>query len=107
MLFNLSKLIINYFIHVYLFMISKCLLFFHISFYSVFVDNMPVILSSFSFVRNGRDLIKYNKNNDLNIFNGLKVVAMILVLFGHKFLYAATGPIMNGKLPEKVNKFKK
>jgi len=57
---------------------------------------------AFSIIRNTRDLIKYNRNNDLNIFNGLKVVTMILVLFGHKFLYFVINPIMYGKRLERV-----
>ncbi|VVC41806.1 Nose resistant-to-fluoxetine protein, N-terminal,Acyltransferase 3 [Cinara cedri] len=63
---------------------------------------MPEILNSFSIIRNGRDLIKYDKNNELNIFNGLKVITMVLVLFGHKFLYLIINPIMYGKMLERV-----
>lgn len=54
---------------------------------------MPEIFNVFSVIRNGRDLIKYNRNNSLNIFHGLKVFTMILVLFGHKFLYFIISPI--------------
>lgn len=63
---------------------------------------MPEILRVFSIIQNGRDLIKYNKDNDLNIFNGLKVVTMVLVLFGHKFLYFIINPIMYMKRLEMV-----
>lgn len=67
-----------------------------------FSDKMPEILGAFSIIRNGKELIKYNKNNDLNMYNGLKVSTMVLVLFGHKFLYFAINPIMFGKYIERV-----
>lgn len=76
---------------------------------SVFIftaDKMPEIFNSFSLIRNGRDLIKYDKNNELNIFNGLKVMTMVLVLFGHKFIYLIINPIMYGKVLEKVIQIK-
>lgn len=63
---------------------------------------MPEIFNMFSIIRNSRDLIKYNRNNDLNIFNGLKVLTMIVVLFGHKFLYFVINPITYGMHLEKV-----
>lgn len=63
---------------------------------------MPEVFRSFSIIRNFRDLIKYEKDNSLNIFNGIKVYAMVLILFGHKFLYFIVNPIMYGKGIEKV-----
>jgi len=63
---------------------------------------MPEVINMFSIIRNSRDLIKYNRNNDLNIFNGLKVLTMIVVLFGHKFLYFVINPITYGMHLEKV-----
>lgn len=63
---------------------------------------MPTVLSSFSIINNGKDLIKFDKNNELNIFNGAKVVAMMFVLLGHKFLYTVASPIMYGKRYEQV-----
>ncbi|XP_025192359.1 nose resistant to fluoxetine protein 6-like [Melanaphis sacchari] len=67
-------------------------------------SKIPEIFSIFSFIRNFRDLIKYNRNNDLNVFNGLKVLTMILVLFGHKFLYFIINPITYAIDLEKVYK---
>jgi len=63
---------------------------------------MPELLNMFSIIRNGSNLIKFDKNNDLNWFNGIKVLTMILVLFGHKFLYLMATPIMFGKRLEMV-----
>ncbi|XP_022182796.1 nose resistant to fluoxetine protein 6-like isoform X2 [Myzus persicae] len=63
---------------------------------------MPETFGSFSLIRNFRDLIKYNRNNDLNIFNGLKVFTMILVLFCHIFLYFIINPIKGGIYMEKL-----
>lgn len=59
-------------------------------------------LSWFSIIRNGKELVKFDKNNDLNLFNGLKVMTMIVVLFGHKFLYMVSSPFMNGQRMEQV-----
>lgn len=63
---------------------------------------MPEMVKLFSVISNGRNLIKYDRNNDLNIFNGLKVWTMILVLFGHKFIYLVINPISYGKRLEMV-----
>ncbi|XP_050442512.1 nose resistant to fluoxetine protein 6-like [Adelges cooleyi] len=49
----------------------------------------------FSVIKNGRDLIKYDRNNNLNIYNGMKVITMVLVLFGHKFIFFIINPILN------------
>lgn len=68
----------------------------------MFTDKIPKIFSYFSVIRNGRDLIKYDKNNKLNIFNGIKVLTMGLVLFGHKFMYFIINPIMYTRLLEQV-----
>ncbi|KAF0762026.1 nose resistant to fluoxetine protein 6-like, partial [Aphis craccivora] len=67
-------------------------------------SKMPEVFNMFSIIRNSRDLIKYNRNNDLNIFNGLKVLTMIVVLFGHKFLYFVINPITYGMHLEKLYK---
>ncbi|XP_050442482.1 nose resistant to fluoxetine protein 6-like [Adelges cooleyi] len=63
---------------------------------------MPELLNMFSFVKNGRDLIKYDRNNHLNIYNGIKVLTMILVLFGHKFLYYVINPILYPAMLEEI-----
>lgn len=68
----------------------------------LFAVKMPEILRLFSIIRNTRDLIKYNKDNELNIFNGLKVVTMTLVICGHKFFYFTINPIMWAKRLEMV-----
>lgn len=68
----------------------------------MFTDKMSEVLRSFSMIRNIRDLIKYNKDNSLNIFNGVKVLTMIFVLFGHTFLYFVSNPMIYGKLIERV-----
>eukprot|EP00102_Acyrthosiphon_pisum_P018530 XP_016655740.1 PREDICTED: nose resistant to fluoxetine protein 6 [Acyrthosiphon pisum] len=64
-------------------------------------NKMPETFGSFSLIRNCIDLIYYDRNNELNIFNGLKVVAMLLVLFCHKFLYFVINPITYGIYLEK------
>lgn len=63
---------------------------------------MPESLSWFSIIHNGNELIKFDKNNDLNVFNGIKCLAMLGVTFGHKFKYLFNTPIMYGKQIEMV-----
>ncbi|XP_050440176.1 nose resistant to fluoxetine protein 6-like isoform X2 [Adelges cooleyi] len=60
------------------------------------------VITIFSAIRNGRDLIKYNRNNDLNIYNGLKVTILMVVLFTHKYTYFVINPILYPKLVEEV-----
>ncbi|XP_026813027.1 nose resistant to fluoxetine protein 6-like [Rhopalosiphum maidis] len=57
-------------------------------------DILPNYVYWFSVIHNGRNLIKYDKNNKLNIFNGLKTLTMVLILFGHRFLVHSTSPIL-------------
>ncbi|KAL5241631.1 hypothetical protein ACI65C_009041 [Semiaphis heraclei] len=40
------------------------------------------------------NLIKHDKNNDLNVFNGFKAVTLVLILFGHKFIFYSTSPTL-------------
>lgn len=54
---------------------------------------LPEYFYWFSIIHNGRNLIKYDKTNELNIFNGFKFLVMILVIFGHKFFYYTMNPI--------------
>lgn len=63
---------------------------------------MSESLRWFSIIHNGKELSKFDKNNELNLFNGLKVLTMIVVLFGHRFLYVVSSPFMNGQRMEQV-----
>lgn len=60
----------------------------------IFPDSAPGFVCWFSIISNGRSLIKYDKNNKFNIFNGFKVVIMLSVLYGHKYLVYATHPML-------------
>lgn len=70
--------------------------------YFFFPGCVPQYVCWFSAISNGRSLIKYNKNNELNIFNGIKVLVMLAVLYGHKYLAYATRPILYAKKVEIV-----
>ncbi|XP_050429658.1 nose resistant to fluoxetine protein 6-like [Adelges cooleyi] len=59
----------------------------------VIPDGEYKIYESFSIIKNAKDILKYDKNNELNIFNGFKVVVMIFVLFGHRFMYFVGNPV--------------
>lgn len=41
----------------------------------------------FSMIYNGNNLVKYDKHNDFNIFNGVIAVITFQILFGHKLLF--------------------
>lgn len=68
----------------------------------MFTADIPEVISVFSLIGNARDLIKYDRNNELNIFNGLKFWVMVLILFGHKYLNLAINPLSYGKRIEMV-----
>ncbi|CAH1712124.1 unnamed protein product [Aphis gossypii] len=57
-------------------------------------NTLPKYVFWFSVIHNGRNLIKHNKNNELNIFNGIKVFTMVLILFGHRFIVHSATPIL-------------
>ncbi|XP_026810739.1 O-acyltransferase like protein-like [Rhopalosiphum maidis] len=60
---------------------------------------------TFSFIKSGKELLKYDKTNELNILNGLKVLTMIFILFGHRFMYLAGNPINNSKFLENIYQY--
>ncbi|XP_025193573.1 nose resistant to fluoxetine protein 6-like [Melanaphis sacchari] len=60
---------------------------------------------SFSLIKSGKQLLKYNKNNKLNALNGLKVITMIFILFGHRFMYLVGNPINNPILIENMYQY--
>lgn len=62
------------------------------------------ILNSFSIIKSGKELLKYDKNNDLNIIGGLKVLTMLMILFGHRFMYLVGNPISYPKNIENVSR---
>lgn len=75
----------------------------HFTFFFV-PETIPEYVYWFSMIRNGRILIKYDKNSDLNILNGFKVLTMVLILFGHKFLFYALHPMSYAMKVEGVRK---
>ncbi|XP_050533851.1 nose resistant to fluoxetine protein 6-like isoform X2 [Daktulosphaira vitifoliae] len=50
------------------------------------------ILQSFSIIKNGNELLLFDKDNVLNIFNGFKFVVMLFILFGHRFMHLIGTP---------------
>jgi len=60
-------------------------------------------ISSFSFVKSGKELIKFDKKNELNSLNGLKFMLMILILFGHRGMFLAGNPLNYPKIFENVS----
>ncbi|XP_050428678.1 nose resistant to fluoxetine protein 6-like [Adelges cooleyi] len=48
---------------------------------------------TFSIIKNAKDLLKYDLNNELNIIYGFKVGVMVSVLFGHRLMYFIATPL--------------
>lgn len=71
-------------------------------FISLILATVPEYVCWFSIIHNGRNLIKYDKNNDLNIFNGLKAGPMVMLLFAHKYIFYASQPVSYPKRAETV-----
>eukprot|EP00102_Acyrthosiphon_pisum_P008731 XP_003245760.3 PREDICTED: nose resistant to fluoxetine protein 6 [Acyrthosiphon pisum] len=57
---------------------------------------------SFSFIKSLKELLKYDKTNELNFLNGMKVTTMIFILFGHRSMYLAGYPISYSKYIENM-----
>lgn len=70
--------------------------------YFYFPGSVLEFVCWFSIISNGRILIKHNKNNELNVFNGFKVLVMLSILYGHNCLIYATHPILYAGVFEKV-----
>lgn len=74
-------------------------------FFSILDNYTHSVFYSFSFIKSGKDLIKYDENNELNLYNGFKFLIMLFVVFGHRFLYVIGNPIDNVKIIENVSLF--
>lgn len=67
-------------------------------------ETVPEFVGWFSAVRNGQGLIRYDRDNSLNIFNGFKTWMMVLILFGHVILYKSTHPNLYAMRFEEVTR---
>lgn len=65
--------------------------------------NSGLYLKSFSFIESTKDLLKFDKNNEWNVLNGFKVMFMLFILFGHKYMYLAGNPMSDPKFVENVS----
>lgn len=76
----------------------------HNYFYSTieFSAEIPTVLSSFSLISNVRHLIKFDKNNDQNVINGIQCWTILFVILGHTFMYTSRSPVMNNKRLENI-----
>lgn len=55
--------------------------------YDIFLETKHPILLAFSFYTNGKNILKTTKQSDqILCFNGIKVVSMIWVILGHRYL---------------------
>ncbi|XP_060877768.1 O-acyltransferase like protein-like [Metopolophium dirhodum] len=57
---------------------------------------------SFSFIKSVKELLKYDKTNELNILNGAKVSTMLFILFGHRFMFLVGNPMSHPQLIENM-----
>ncbi|XP_025411241.1 nose resistant to fluoxetine protein 6-like isoform X2 [Sipha flava] len=65
-------------------------------------NDIHSVLYSFSFIESGKDLLKYDKNNELNLINGIKLLTMMFILLGHRFMYLGGNPMTNVKIVENM-----
>ncbi|XP_026815122.1 nose resistant to fluoxetine protein 6-like [Rhopalosiphum maidis] len=56
----------------------------------------------FSFIESIKALLKYDKDNELNVIYGFKVLTMLAVLLGHRLFYLLGNPMSNPKLVESI-----
>ncbi|KAF0738577.1 O-acyltransferase like protein-like, partial [Aphis craccivora] len=56
----------------------------------------------FSFIESTTTWLKFDKDNELNVFYGLKVLTMLVVLLGHRLFYILGNPMSNPKLVESI-----
>lgn len=69
-----------------------------------FTDVEPdSVIYSFSFISSCKELLKFDKNNEFNFFNGFKVVVMLGILLGHKSMFYMGNPLSHSKNLENVS----
>ncbi|XP_050440208.1 O-acyltransferase like protein-like isoform X2 [Adelges cooleyi] len=54
----------------------------------------------FSVITNGKELFKFDKNNELNFFNGLSTNTTMMVIISHGWLISVTGPYLYPRVIE-------
>ncbi|KAL4143280.1 hypothetical protein QTP88_005631 [Uroleucon formosanum] len=59
-------------------------------------------LHEFSLIESTKTLLKIDKGNGLNVFNSAKVITMLPIMCGHKFIILASNPISTSKFIENV-----
>lgn len=88
-------------------LIAIYLLFYFTNLYNIFILSTGEGLNSFckifSFIESTRTWLKFDKDNELNVFYGLKVLTMLAVLLGHRLFYLLGNPMSNPKLVESVS----
>lgn len=72
-------------------------------FFSNFTVENNGIFLSFSLIKNIKDLLAYDKDNELNFLNGHKFLMMLAVLFGHRFMSLSNTPLSNTVTYESVS----
>ncbi|VVC42233.1 Nose resistant-to-fluoxetine protein, N-terminal,Acyltransferase 3 [Cinara cedri] len=60
------------------------------------------ISNVFSFMETSKELLKFDKNHELNIINGFKVVLMFIILIGHRLMFVMATPMSYSKTIENI-----
>ncbi|XP_050440209.1 nose resistant to fluoxetine protein 6-like [Adelges cooleyi] len=60
------------------------------------------ITNIFSIITSGKELLKFEKNNELNVFNGLSSTLMMVVIISHGWMSTVTGPHL---YPRQIEEF--
>lgn len=87
----------------YLIIIRQYRIIFHFIFYTSIGDNVDFCFHSFSFIKSMKELLMYNEHSKLNYLNGLKVITLVFILFGHRLMYLAANPMAYARTSEDVS----
>ncbi|XP_050521581.1 nose resistant to fluoxetine protein 6-like [Daktulosphaira vitifoliae] len=90
----------------FMFLICCCATFYHYK--NIFklegterIENDGIYLA-FSIIKNGKNLLAYNKNNELNFINGLKVLLMAVILLAHRLFHLVGLPLNYPEIFESI-----
>ncbi|XP_050435613.1 nose resistant to fluoxetine protein 6-like, partial [Adelges cooleyi] len=56
------------------------------------ISQVSEITNIFSIISNGKELLKFKKNNELNMFNGLSSSLMMLIIISHGWIVSVAAP---------------
>jgi len=67
-------------------------------------ENVGLFFEIFSMINSGKELLKFDKDNELNSLYGFKVLMMFIVVLIHGIMNSFSNPKYNPKFVESVSK---